>query len=321
MNPTEKLNIPAQLEGLESTLPLYEFDGLEIVPNLVVDGLFSSHGSIGALEASEIDEQRRFMQAHDVVVVEASSLTPKGYKDVQKVAKGDYGELQKALEHLQLSDAHHIERNWTRVSLKTIYNIGRPVLVIDPPFGHTSYRGVNKYKGERVPAGLDFHEAIKSMQQQKVEYAEANLERENYMLRSFVEQTNQLASSHPRFKRMMARGESISVCLWALGITHTGLYDGISELTLRSGHDTQGTVSIFDAENTSLTYHSQIVSRLMRGLEVDDMLAAKNVVFGLLYSKERRAETESIPEFETRLMQAIDGLSFTELNDLYDSLK
>lgn len=311
MTEIDPLFAQSQLETLERAVPSYDFEGLVLPEGIELAAEFGSHEDKG-----DMDELRAGLKAADLIVIESFGWLPNIPESLGKVSKGDYKTRTRWLESLQLRGG--VQSEWLAQTVTALYDVRKPIIITDIPASDPLTKALKTQMNAPKPKG-PFTDALKLTREQKEKYAKLDLARENYMLRSFVEKVGVIIESTPKLKQKQINGEKIRIRTLDFGLTHSGIYEGLQELARRSGSDFSGTISF---GRGGFSYHTQIIGRYIRGLEVDDELLAKELVCDLVVRK-LFAENPSLSRTEAEYItiHQLDGMSLEELETTYNTMQ
>lgn len=306
-----------QLKDLEPLVPVYDYSGLYLPAGLTVNAYFGSHE-----DPRDLDGTKALIDAHDIVVYENFDCDARSLDLIQKVSKGNYAAREKMLRQLQTTGNSKAWTDQQTSTMKAFYNMRKPLLVIDPERGHPIEQKISKLYSMPNRLSIDLVRAIEEHKVKTVGLAEANLERENFMLRGLCEQVNNTVEANPKLSAKQKQ-EGVSVVLLDFGLAHSGLYYGIQEVARRSGSEINASVHISSGAEL-IDYRVQAMDRYVYGFEVDDLLIAKDLItrvkLNRTVAKEDRTNTPVLVAATNQVMHQIDDLDIQQLKELYSTI-
>lgn len=304
-----------QLHGLETQPPNYDYDGLTLPEGLTVDAFFGSHAYVGDLSAT-----RAKLREYDFVVIENIGWDAPTMKLMQKIANGNYAAREKMSREIQLQNPER--KDHLMLGVNSIYDVKKSLIVIDPPYGNPIHRKLVKhFEGATQGFSPDFSTAVANHKTKIIDHASINLARENFMLRSFCEQFNAMAETDKKLSDLM-RKVGVSIVMFNFGFTHAGLYNGMREVAKRCGVSFEGEVYVDSGPEVIVDYAGQACGRLAHGLEIDDLLVAKDMVSKVLSHRAINQKEDNKPTLVgavTLAIKQIDGFGMPKLSELYST--
>jgi hypothetical protein len=321
LNPLQR----QQLIGLEPSPPtLLDIDAIELVDQLDLDIYFSAHRTEADL--GQPQEFRDVLKSSDIFLPEISDWDEYYLRIFSKVAKGDYKAYERVKRDLQVA-GNPVTNRFDRAMFAALYDTKVDIACVDTPESHPYNRRKVKIMGvDRAAAlaGEDFDETVTNLGQWYEGFNDLVVERDNYMLSVFGPIVQSVIERNRKLSARQAGGEAVRATM-LIGGNHIGLYDAFShklELQRDEGESPSFECTPhYGFSDTPFSYGQQIYGRFIRGIDVDDLLVARQLVFGRLYDQEvENGSAIGLDEFKAREMSRIDQLDFAELKQLWESV-
>jgi hypothetical protein len=316
MSEVFNLTLHEQLRSLEPDIPHYDYQGLSLPKAIIVDGVFGAHRDVALIEGA-----RELLGSYDIVVHESLGASEPTNKLLQRVARGDYKARERMLAEIALSGHGPSDEEDQTLSIKSLYNIRKPLVVIDPPAGHPITRKTESKFSREATHSIDFDKAVRNEKEKLTAESQTNLDRENYMLRSFCEQITYMANNSRRLSKAEETGDPLRAVLFNFGLTHAGLFEGLKEVAKRSGFELEGAIHLVMGDDLALHTAAQAYTRHIYGYAIDDNIAARAVVESVLVGS-RIGENPSLSQMVTtsEVVSEIDGKTMDELRSIFNSI-
>ncbi len=317
MDSSKESIVIEQLKGLEPLVPAYDYEGLTLPSRLTVNAHFGSHE-----HPRDLDETRAILDPHDIIVFENFGSDARTSDLIQKLSRGNYAAREKMLRQIQLRGGNKAWTEQQLTTMKAFYNIRKPLLVIDPERGHPIAEKVHKLFDIPNRFSLNFSRAVEEHKVKIVGLAEANLERENYLITSFCDQVRTQVETNPKLSAKQER-DGISVLLFDFGLAHSGLYYGIQEVARRNQSEINTSV-YFSPNAEVIDYIVQAMGRYVYGFKVDDLMVAKSMVSKVIInnavSKEDETNSPVLTAAFNQTTQQVEDLDLQQLEELYSRI-
>lgn len=317
MSERGSVSLREQLSGLETTIPQYDYEGLSLPEGLEVDAVFGTHRDVALM-----GDVKGLLSSYDVVVQENFGSNEATTRLLQKIANGDYKARERMLATIALNANGGPAAEEDQVlSIKALYNIRRPLVTIDPPADHPITRKTARRFTKEITHRRDFDQAVNDQKEELIVASQVNLDRENYMLKSFCQQITDIVHTNPRLAKAKETGQPVRVILFNFGLAHAGLFEGLKEVARRSGSELRGNARIIMDDGLALHHSAQSFGRRVYGLGIDDDLAAKAVVESTLVG-DRMRKNPGLSQMVTtsEVIAEIDSKTTDQLRGIFEAI-
>lgn len=312
---------PYQLEGLEPTPPLFDYDSIELIDGVNLDiYLLTTHTS--AADLGEDGEFKHILEKADILLPETFGWGPGDVTDLNKISKGDYRHYERVKQRAQLGGSTLSNPGFTKALLSQLYNTKVAVAYIDWPAGHPDVRKIKNLMYEAIPESsldLAFEEELERSRAWLEAFARLNMMREQYMLDNFSLTVGALIEANPRLVAKR-QSEGVSVVM-NIGGVHSTVADGFAHARqLAVAEQPQLRLEVtphYGFTERYITHSEQLHARVLRGIEVDDVLVAKVMIIDYLLRDADVIEEGDVNDFVQKITPILDKLSFDDLKNLY----